>query len=151
MPYPMVMPYLSVDGAEAAIAYYTEVLGAREVFRVPGPDGRVGHAELAIGDSTVMLSDEWREGGVLAPTTIGGTATTLMVWVADVDAVFTHAIERGATVVHEPADQFYGDRSGQFLCPWGHRWNVYTQVEDVSREEMLRRAAELMGTGTGPE
>ena len=143
MAHSTVMPYLCVDGAGAAIAWYADVLGAREAFRIPGPDGHVGHAELAIGDSTVMLADEWPEGGVLAPTTIGGTPVTLMLWVDDVDAVFARAVAQGATPVREVADQFYGDRTGQFLCPWGHRWNVYTQVENVSHEEMLRRAAEL--------
>jgi PhnB protein len=144
MAYSTVMPYLCVDGADAAIAWYTEVLGAREVFRIPGPSGRIGHAELSIGDATVMLADEWVEGGVLSPTTIGGTPVTLMLWVVDVDAVFARAVEQGATSVREVADQFYGDRTGQFLCPWGHRWNVYTQVEEVSHEEMLRRAADLI-------
>lgn len=144
MAYSTVIPYLCVDGADAAIAWYSEVLGAREEFRIPGPGGRIGHAELTIGDATVMLADEWVDGGVLSPTTLGGTAVTLMLWVTDVDAVFARAIEQGATPVREPADQFYGDRTGQFLCPWGHRWNVYTQVEEVSREEMLRRAADLM-------
>jgi PhnB protein len=149
MPYTTVMPYLCVDGADAAIAFYADVLGAREEFRIPGPDGRIGHAELAIGDATVMLADEWAEGGVLAPTSVGGTSVTLMVWVADVDAVFAHAVAAGATLLRPVEDMFYGDRTGQFLCPWGHRWNVYTQVEDVPREEMLRRAAELMGPGAG--
>jgi PhnB protein len=148
MTYSTVIPYLCVDGADAAIAFYTEVLGAREELRIPGPGGRVGHAELALGNATVMLADEWVDGGVLAPTTIGGTAVTLMVWVPDVDAVFAHAVAQGATPVRPVEDMFYGNRTGQFLCPWGHRWNVYTQVEDVAREEMLRRAAELMGTGT---
>ncbi len=143
MAYSTVMPYLCVDGAADAIAWYSEVLGAREEFRIPGPDGRIGHAELRFGDATVMLADEWPEEGVLAPPTIGGTAVTLMLWVDDVDAVFDRAVEQGATPVREVADQFYGDRTGQFLCPWGHRWNVYTQVEEVSQEEMLRRATEL--------
>lgn len=143
MAYSTVMPYLCCDGAADAIAWYGEVLGAQEVFRIPGPDGRLGHAELTIGDGTVMLADEWAEGGVLAPTTIGGTPVTLMLWVTDVDAVFARAVEQGATAVREPADQFYGDRTGQFLCPWGHRWNVYTQVEAVSHDEMIRRAADL--------
>jgi PhnB protein len=143
MAYSTVMPYLCVDGADAAIAWYSEVLGAREEFRIPGPDGRIGHAELSFGDATVMLSDEWVEGDVLSPTTIGGTAVTLMLWVEGVDDVFARAVDRGATSLREPADQFYGDRTGHFLCPWGHRWDVYTQVEEVSREEMIRRAAEL--------
>ena len=93
MVYSTVMPYLCVDGAAAAIAWYADVLGAREEFRIPGPDGRIGHAELRLGDATVMLADEWPEGGVLAPPTIGGTAVTLMLWVDDVDAVFARAVE----------------------------------------------------------
>ena len=141
--YPTVMPYLCVDGADDAIAFYTEVLGARERMRMPGPDGRIGHAELEIGDGLVMLADEWPEGGFVSPKTVGGTSVAITVYVDDADAVYERAVARGADGVRPVELAFYGDRAGTFLDPWGHRWDVHTHVEDVSPEEMARRAAEL--------
>jgi PhnB protein len=143
--YPTVMPYLCVDGADDAIAFYTEVLGARERMRMPGPDGRIGHAELEIGDGLVMLADEWPEGGFVSPKTVGGTSVAITVYVDDADAVYERAVARGADGVRPVELAFYGDRAGTFLDPWGHRWDVHTHVEDVSPEEMARRAAELAG------
>jgi len=145
--YPQVSPYLSVDGAGAAIEFYATVFGATERVRMPMPDGRVGHAELQIGDSVVMLADESPEMDVRGPKTVGGTPVTLSVYVEDVDAVFDKAIGAGASVLRPVDNQFYGDRSGQFEDPFGHRWSVATHVEDVSAEEMGRRAAEAMGGG----
>jgi PhnB protein len=143
--YPQVSPYLCVDGADAAIAFYVRVFGATERTRIGGPDGKLGHAELQIGDSVLMLSDEWPEMGARGPKAYGGSAVTLGVYVEDVDATFARAIEGGATVVRPVEDQFYGDRSGQFVDPWGHRWSVSTHIEDVAPDEMARRAAAAMG------
>jgi PhnB protein len=141
--YPRVIPYLSVDGAEAAIDFYSTVFGARERMRLPGPDGRIGHAELELGDALIMLADAFPEMGIQSPHGIGGTAVSLMVYVEDVDAVFERAIQAGASATRAVEDQFYGDRSGQFIDPFGHRWSIATHVEDVSDEEVARRAAAL--------
>jgi PhnB protein len=146
--YPRLSPYLSVDGAARAIDFYTEVLGAVERFRMPGPDGKIGHAELALGDSMIMLADEHPDIGFLSPARIGGTAVTLHAYVEDVDATFERALAAGAKSLRPVETQFYGDRSGQFEDPFGHRWSIATHVEDVDEEEMARRAAE-MATGNG--
>jgi PhnB protein len=143
--YPRLSPYLCVDGADAAIAFYCEVFGGTERFRLGGADGRVGHAEIQIGDSVLMLSDEWPDMGVRGPSAYGGTAVTLGVYVDDVDAVVADALRRGATLVRPVEDHFYGDRSGHILDPWGHRWSVATHIEDVAPDEMARRAAAMMG------
>jgi len=145
--YPQLSPYLCIEGAGKAIDFYREVLGAIERVRMPAPGGKVGHAELQIGDSVVMLADEFPEMGGKSPKTVGGTPVTLMVYVDDVDNVFDKAIKAGATSIGEVKDQFYGDRSGQFEDPFGHRWNVATHVEDVSPDEIGRRASEFMGGG----
>ena len=143
--YPRVTPYLCVDNASAAIDFYSRVLGATERMRMPAPGDKIGHAELQIGDSVIMLSDEFPEMGIQAAKTIGGTPVTLSVYVEDVDDVFDRAVGAGATSLRPVENQFYGDRSGQFEDPFGHRWNVATHVEDVSPEEMHKRAAEMMG------
>jgi PhnB protein len=143
--YPQVTPYLCVRDAKAAIEFYTEVFGAAERMRLPGPNDTIGHAELRLGNSLIMLADEAPEIGFRAPTTIGGTPVVISVYVEDVDAVFERAIQAGATSLRALEDQFYGDRSGQFEDPFGHRWSVATHVEDVSPEEMERRSAEAMG------
>lgn len=143
--YPRVTPYLHVDGAEAAIAFYTEVLGATERGRMAGPDGTIGHAELELGDSLIMLSDEAPDYGALGPRAVGGTPVTVHVYVEDVDAVVERAVAAGATVLQPVTDQFYGDRSGQFEDPFGHRWSIATHVEDVPPEEMAARMADAMG------
>jgi PhnB protein len=144
--FPRVTPYLHVDGASAAIDFYTDVLGATERTRMPGdtPD-KIGHAELQLGDSVIMLADEFPDIGALGPKTVGGTPVTLHVYVEDVDAVFAKAIEAGARTLEDPTDQFYGDRSAQFEDPFGHRWNIATHVEDVPPDELERRLAELSG------
>jgi PhnB protein len=143
--YPQVIPYLCIKGAQAAIEFYEEVLGAKERMRMPGPDGKVGHAELQVGDSVIMLSDEFPEMGNLAPS--GTTGTMVMVYVPDVDAAFARALARGATVSRAIEDQFYGDRSGQFVDPFGHTWNISTHIEDVAPDEMERRMNEMMQGG----
>ena len=143
--YPRVTPYLCVDGAAAAIDFMVEVFDATERMRMPMPDGKVGHAEVAIGDGLIMVSDEYPEMDVLGPKAVGGTAVTISVYVEDSDATFDKAIAAGATVVQPVATHFYGDRSGQFIDPFGHKWNVSTNVEDVSPEEMDRRRDELFG------
>ncbi len=140
--YPQITPYLCVDGASAAIEFYSSVFGATVRMRMDGPDGKVGHAELAIGDSVVMLADEYPEIGFQSPKTIGGTPVTLSIYVEDADATFERAVGSGAKPLRPVETQFYGDRSGQFEDPFGHRWSVATHVEDVSPEEMSKRAEE---------
>jgi PhnB protein len=143
--YPRVIPYLSVDGANAAVDFYMKVFGAKERVRMPAPGGKIGHAELEIGDSLIMLADASPGAGNQSPTSIGGTPVTVMIYVEDVDAVFARAIASGATVDREVKNEFYGDRAGQFVDPFGHRWFVATHVEDISPAEMEQRAAAAMG------
>ena len=143
--YPRVTPYLTIDGAAQAIDFYRDVLGAEERVRMGGPDGKVGHAELAIGDSMIMLADAFPGMGGPTPSSLGGSPVTLMVYVKDVDDVFARAIKAGSKEIAPVQDQFYGDRSGQFEDPFGHRWNVASHVEDVPPEEMAKRAAQAMG------
>jgi len=143
--YPRVIPYLSVDGAAAAIEFYTQVLDAKERMRMGGPDGRIGHAELQVGDSVIMIADPFPEMGAPSATALGGSPVTVMVYVEDVDAVFAKALSLGATELDAVADQFYGDRAGSFSDPWGHRWHIATHVEDVAADEMERRSREVMG------
>jgi PhnB protein len=143
--YPRVSTYLCIDGATAAIDFYRNVFGATERMRMPAPEGRIGHAELQIGDSLIMLSDEFPGMDVRSPKSLGGTPVTMNVYVEDVDDVFNRAVKAGARPLRPVQDQFYGDRSGQFEDPFGHRWSVASHVEDVSPEEMARRAAKSMG------
>ena len=138
--YPRVSPYLCVEDGARAIDFYTSVLGATEKMRMDGPDGKIGHAELTLGDSVIMLADEYPDMGHLSPTRIGGTPVTLHTYVEDVDAVFEKALAAGAKSLRPVENQFYGDRSGQFEDPFGHKWNVASHVEDVDEEEMARRA-----------
>lgn len=142
--YPRVTPYLCIDGASDAIEFYATVFGATERGRMPAPEGKVGHAELQIGDSLIMLSDEFPGMGARSPKAIGGSPVTMSVYVEDVDAVFARAVQAGANALSPVEDQFYGDRSGQFEDPFGHRWSVATRVEDVPPEEMEKRAAAAM-------
>ena len=142
--YPQVTPYLCVDDASAAIEFYGQVLGTTERMRMQTPEGTVSHAELQLGSSLIMLADEFPELGVRSPKAFGGSPVTLSVYVEDVDAVFERAQRAGAKVLRPLEDQFYGDRSGQFEDPFGHRWSVATHVEDVSPDEMAKRA-EAMG------
>ena len=139
--YPRVTAYLAIDGAGDAIDFYKKIFGAQERFRMPGPDGRIGHAEIQIGDSVIMMADAAPEMGVVDPKKLGGSPVTLTIYVEDVDKTFKDATKAGAKETQPVEDKFYGDRAGQFDDPWGHRWNVMSHVEDVSPEEMEKRAA----------
>jgi PhnB protein len=142
--YPRVIPSLAVDGAARAIDFYCEVLGASERMRMGGPDGKIGHAELAFGDSLIFVADEFPDMGFVGPSKVGGTPVTVSVYVDDVDAAFERAVKGGAKVLRPVENQFYGDRVGQFEDPFGHRWSVATHVEDVPPDEMAERAAKAM-------
>jgi PhnB protein len=142
--YHSVTPYLVVDGAAAAIDFYHAAFGAEEVLRMPMGD-RIAHAEVKIGDSHVMLSDEWPDQGYLGPLSRGGATASLMVYVPDVDAAFAQALAAEATQEKAPQDQFWGDRMGTVIDPFGHRWTLATHIEDVSEEEMGRRMSEAFG------
>ena len=141
--YPRINTYLCVDGAAEAIEFYAAVLGFTERHRMTF-DGRIGHCELLLGDSMIMLSDEYPEMGVVGPKTLGGTPMSINVYVEDSDATFAAAVAAGATALRPVEDQFYGDRSGQFEDPWGHRWGVATHIEDMDDDEIARRAAAMM-------
>ena len=141
--YHSVTPYLIVDGAADAIRFYEAAFGATEVLRMPmGDGGKLAHAEVMIGDSHVMLADEFPDMGFLGPQKRGGATASLMVYVPDVDAAYAKAIAAGARQEREPADQFWGDRMGTLLDPFGHRWTLATHIEDVAEDEMQRRMAE---------
>ena len=142
--YHSVTPYLICDGAADAIAYYKKAFGATELFRMDH-EGKVGHAELKIGDSPIMLADEYPQMGYRSPKALGGTPVSIMIYVPDVDAVYKQAIDAGATEVKPLQDQFYGDRSGTLTDPFGHVWTIATHKEDVSMEEMNRRMATAHG------
>lgn len=139
--YHSITPYLFIRGADKAIDYYKNVFGAKERMRMPGQKGQVMHAELEIGDSVLMLAEENPQIGANSPQTIGGTPSTLHVYVQDVDATTNKAVKAGAKLVREVKDQFYGDRSGSIRDPFGHLWSIATHIEDVSPEEMQRRMA----------
>jgi PhnB protein len=144
--YRRVTPALVVDGAAKALEFYAEVYGATERMRVPGPDGTIAHAEIEIGDSVVMVEDASPHMGTKAPPAGGleGSPAALFIYVEDVDAVMDLATELGATQERPAQDQFYGDRDGHIVDPFGHRWTVATHVEDVPPEEMMRRMADLV-------
>jgi PhnB protein len=147
--YRSLTPYLFIKGAAAAIEFYKNVFGATERMRMPGPEGRVMHAELQIGDSILMLADESPQMGALSPQTIGGSGSLISVYVADVDAAVAKAVAGGAKIVRPVKEQFYGDRTGGIIDPYGHIWSVATHVEDVSPEEMRKRAAAAMSQSAG--
>src|SRR5688500_4151320 len=132
--YHTVTPYLVVRGCARALEFYKRAFGATELFRMESPSGKIGHAEMRIGDSVVMLADEHPEMGALSPESVGGSPVGLHVYVDDVDGVAGEATKAGATVERAVQNQFYGDRSGTFLDPFGHRWTIATHVEDVSPE-----------------
>ena len=147
--YHSLTPYLFVNGAAKAIEFYKNVFGATERMRMPGENGRIMHAELKIGDSVVMLSDENLQMGARSPLTIGGTGTGINVYVPDVDKVVQAAVDGGAKLVRPVKDQFYGDRSGSVIDPFGHLWSVATHIEDVSPDEMRKRMAAAMSQTAG--
>jgi PhnB protein len=143
--YHAVTPYLIVRGAANAIDFYREAFGAAELMRIPMPDGRLGHAEVRVGDSVVMLADENPEWGAVSPQALGNTPVGLCVYVADCDAVFNAAVAAGATVFRPLANQFYGDRSGTVIDPFGHKWTIATHVEDLTPEELRKRMEAMKG------
>ncbi len=145
--YHAVTPYLIVDGAAGAIDFYTKAFGAIELFRMGGPEGKIGHAELLISDSHVMLADEHPGMGALGPRSIGGSPVQLLLYVEDVDTVVSNACSLGAKLTRPVADQFYGDRTGGLEDPFGHHWHVATHKEDVSPEEMKKRSAAAFPPG----
>ncbi len=142
--YHTLTPYLTVRDGAAALPFYAEAFGAEELFRMDGPPGKLGHAEMQIGDSRFMLADEVEAWGNRSPESLGGNGTSLMIYVEDADALFRQAIEAGATEVMPLQDHFYGDRSGTVEDPFGHRWTISTHVEDVPPDELARRAEEMM-------
>jgi PhnB protein len=137
--YYTVTPYLYIRGAASAIEFYKKAFAATELFRLPMPGGKIGHAELKIGNSPIMLADEAPEMGARSPQSLGGVASSFLLYVPDVDAQFARAVAAGAKVVRPVKDQFYGDRSGLLEDPFGHLWTVATHKEDVSMEEMRKR------------
>jgi len=138
--YHTVTPYLVIKNAGKAIEFYKQAFGATESVRLNTPDGNVMHAEIKIGDSPIMLCDESPNWNALSPQTIGGTPVSIMLYLADVDAVVNRAVAAGATVLMPVADQFWGDRMGSVADPFGHKWSIATHVEDVSPEEINARA-----------
>jgi PhnB protein len=139
--YHSVQPYLIVKGASQAIDFYTRAFGAQEIMRMPGPDGVIMHAEIRIGDSVVMLSDEMPQAAGKSPKTLGGTSAGLMVYVENIDQVYKQAVAAGATATAPPTDMFWGDRFGKLMDPFGHDWALATHVEDVTPEEVEKRMA----------
>jgi PhnB protein len=145
--YHTVTPYLIVHDAAGALDFYKKAFGATELMRFPMPGGKIGHAEIRIGDSLVMLADEHPEMGALGPRSLGGSAVGLAVYVEDVDARFQQAVNAGGKVERPVTDQFYGDRSGTLEDPFGHKWTLATHKEDVTLEEMQRRMAAMKPSG----
>lgn len=138
-------PYLVIKDAAKAIEFYKEAFGATELTRLATPDGNVMHAEIKIGDSAIMLSDECPDYNALGPLTLGGTTVSIVLYVEDVDTVVNRTVASGATLVMPVADQFWGDRMGTVVDPFGHKWSVATHIEDVSPEEISARAKALFG------
>jgi PhnB protein len=148
--YHSVTPYIACGGAAQAIDFYKKAFGASEVMRFPGPGGKVGHAELKIGDSRVMLADEHPEMDFLSPLTRGGSAVHLHLYVADVDKIAERAVAAGAKLLHPVQDKFYGDRTGSIQDPFGHVWHLATHTEDLSMAELRKRAEQATNSGTEP-
>lgn len=144
--YSTVNPYIAVEDAAKAIEFYKRAFGAKERSRMPGPGGTIGHAELEIGDSVIMLSDPFPQSRVKSPKKLGGTTIGLMVYVEDVDEVVQQAVDAGAAITMPIENQFWGDRFGQVEDPFGHNWQIATHVEDVAPEEMAKRAEEAMAS-----
>ena len=138
-------PYLIVNGAAQAIEFFKQTFGATEIMRMPAPGGKVGHAEIQIGDSRIMLADEFPEMDARGPQSIGGTPVSLMLYFEDCDAVTKRAVAAGAKIMRPLEDHFYGDRSGTILDPFGHKWTIATHKEDLSPEELRKRAASMFG------
>lgn len=142
--YRAVTPYLTINGAAKAIDFYKNIFGATERMRMDAPGGKIGHAEIAIGDAVIMLSDEWPEMDCKGPGSLGGSPVSLLIYVADVDATAERAVAGGASIKQPPKDEFWGDRMGTVVDPFGHVWLVATHVEDVPEDELKRRAEAAM-------
>jgi PhnB protein len=142
--------YISVRGADKAIAFYKKAFGAKEVGRVTMPDGTIGHAELEFGDSKIMLAEESKQWGNLSPLSVGGSPVTLCLYVEDVDKVFAAALKEGATVTGDMVvkDQFHGDRTGSLTDPFGHKWTIMTHIEDVDFRELQKRTDAMFAGNT---
>lgn len=149
--YSTLTPYLAVDDASAAIDFYQRAFGAKERGRQEGPGGSIMHAELEIGDSVIMLSDPFPQASTKPPKELGGTSVSIMTYVEDADAVYRQAIDVGATSLMEPDDMFWGDRLSSVQDPFGHSWTIATHIEDVSPEEMQRRAEEWAAQMAGAQ
>jgi PhnB protein len=145
--YRTVTPYLIVKGAAKALEFYQKALGAEERVRMPGPEGKIMHAEIQIGDSMIMLADEFPQMGAVSPQTLGGTPVGICLYVENVDALFKRAIAAGGKEERPLQNQFYGDRSGTLIDPFGHKWTIATHIEDVPMEEMQRRMAAMKPPG----
>jgi PhnB protein len=141
--YHVVTPYLAVEGASEAIVFYKKVFGAKEVMRMPGPNGTIGHAEIAIGDCRIMLADEFPEMNFKSPRAFGGSPVAVNLYVKNVDAVAKKAVAAGAKLLRPVADQFYGDRSGSLEDPFGHVWHVATHIKEIPMKELKKRAAAM--------
>lgn len=149
--YGSLTPGLAIRGAAAAIAFYVKAFGAKELSRMPGPDGKLMHAELKIGDRILMLGDESPEMGSPSPQTLGGSAVALMHYVKDVDAVFARAVAAGAKPLFPPADMFWGDRYGQVVDPFGHRWSIATHKVDMTPKQMKKAMDDWMASQAAPK
>jgi PhnB protein len=141
--------YLAVDNAAEAIEYYTRAFGAKETVRMDAPGGAIGHAELQIGDSTIMLADPFPQSSTKPPKELGGTTASVLMYVEDVDAAVQKAVDAGASVTMEPEDQFWGDRMGSVTDPYGHVWQIATHVEDLTPEEIAERGKAAMAGMAG--
>jgi PhnB protein len=148
--YHTLTPYLIVDGAARALAWYTQAFNARELMRLSAPGGKIGHAEIEIGDSRIMLADESPTANAKAPGAFGGSPVSLHLYVPDVNATIAQAAAAGATIKVQPEDKFYGDRMGTLLDPFGHTWHISTHIEDVTVEEIERRMAAMFSTSASP-
>ncbi len=146
-----IAPHLVIKDAALAIPFYEKVFGAVEIMRMPMPDGRLGHAEIQIGDSLVYLTDEFPDFDCLSPLTRGGTGVSIHLYVEDADAVFSRAVEEGATVLMPISDAFWGDRYGKLRDPFGHEWSIATHIEDLTPEQMQERMNAFMGSETCAE
>ena len=144
--YHTVTPYLTIKNAAKAIEFYKSAFGATEVMRMEAPGGKIGHAEIRIGDSRIMLSDEFPEMGGRSPETLGGTAVMIHLYVDDADAMSGKAVAAGAVVLAPVADQFYGDRGGKLSDPFGHVWWIATHKEDIPPDEMRKRAQAMFAS-----
>ncbi len=142
-------PYLCINDAAKAIDFYKQAFGATELMRMPEPSGKIGHAELKIGKAIIMLSDEWPEIDHRSPTTLGGSTVGIMLYFDDVDKIAEQAVTAGGKLTRELKDEFYGDRTGTLVDPFGHRWFIATHKEDLSHEEMERRSREIMSQHDG--